>query len=58
MYFQFQKMYSCETVGKGACITRRGAVKNLPYKHHNEKNTNGERGGRVVKDMEFSWVLK
>ena len=27
MYFQFQKMYCRETVGKGACITRRGAVR-------------------------------
>ena len=22
MYFQLQQMYSCKTVGKGACITR------------------------------------
>ena len=28
MCFQFQQMYSCETVGKGVCIAKMGAVRN------------------------------
>ena len=48
-------MYSCETVGKGACITRIGAIK-VQYKHYNGKKTNTEGSG--VKNMEFSGVLK
>ena len=28
MYFQLQQMYSCETVGKGACLARIGGSKN------------------------------
>ena len=28
MSFQLQKMYSCEVVGKGVCITRMGAGRN------------------------------
>ena len=48
-------MHSCEIVGKGACITRMGAVRNYSTNTIMEKNKG--RGG-VVKDMEFLGVLE
>ena len=57
MYFQLQYMYSYETIGKGACIKRMGALKYYSTNTIMEKKqTEGE--GRGVKDMEFSGVLK
>ena len=50
-------MYSCETVGKGASITRMGAVRNYSTNTIMEKKKKqGREGG--VKDMEFSVVLE
>ena len=47
-------MYSCETVGKGACIKRMSAVRNyITNTIMEKKNSKGE-----VKDIEFSGVLK
>ena len=48
-------MHSCEIVGKGACITRMGAVRNCSTNTIMEKN---KRRGGVVKDMEFLGVLE
>ena len=31
MDFQLQKMYSCQVVGKGVCITRMGTGRNYSY---------------------------
>ena len=45
-------MYSCETVGEGACITR--MVQSNYNTNTNERKTNR----RDVKDMEFSVVIK
>ena len=47
-------------MGKGACITRTGAVRKLQYKHYNGKKTNrgGGGGGGGVKNMKFVQVLK
>ena len=47
-------MYSCETMGKGTCITRMGAVRNYSIHYNGTKN----RGRGVIKDMEFSGVLE
>ena len=46
-------MYSFETVGKGACITRMGAVRNYSTNTIMEKN---KQNGREVRDLEFSGV--
>ena len=43
-------MHSCEIVGKGACITRMGAVRNYSTNTIMEKKQSG------VKDTEFSGV--
>ena len=48
-------MYSCETVGKGTCITSMDAVRSYNTKTIMEKK---DRVGRGVKDMEFSGVLE
>ena len=48
-------MYSCETVGKGACITRMGAVRNYSRNTIMDKNKQGVGKGE---DIEFSGVLK
>ena len=50
-------MYSCETVGKGACITRMGAVINYSTNTIMEKKKRGGRG-EGGKHMEFSGVLE
>ena len=50
-------MYSSETVCKGACITRMGAVRKYRENTIMEK-TNKQGIGRRIKDMEFSRVLK
>ena len=55
LYFQLQLMYSSETVGKVAC--KDWGSQNLQYKHHNGKRQT-QVGGWVVKDMDFSGVLK
>ena len=49
-------MYSCETIGKGACIKRMVAARNYSTNTIMEKKTN--RGGGEFKVMEFSGVLK
>ena len=49
-------MYSCETVDKGACITRMGAVRNYSTNCNGKKQ--GEGRGERVKDMEFSGLLE
>ena len=57
MYFQLQKMYSCETLCKGACITRIVEVRNYNTNTIMEKKNKTE-GGGGVKDMEFPRVLE
>ena len=51
-------MYSCETVGKGACIKRMVAVRNYStntiMQKTNIRGRGGGGGGGGVKDMEFS----
>ena len=49
MYFQLQKMYSCETLCKGACITRIVEVRNYNTNTIMEKKTKqrGEAGLRI-----------
>ena len=49
-------MYSCETVGKAACITRMGAVRNYSTNTVMDKKKQWE--GRRSKDIEFLEVLK
>ena len=49
-------MYSCETVGKGACITEMGAVINYSTNAIMKKKKHKQ--GRRVKDMEFLGVLE
>ena len=48
-------MHSCEIVGKSACITRMGAVRNYSTNTIMEKN---KRRGGAVKDMEILGVLE
>ena len=57
MYFQLQKMYSCETLCKGACITRIVEVRNYNTNTILVKKKKTE-GGGGVKDMEFPRVLE
>ena len=48
-------MYSCETVGKGACITEMGAAINYSTNAIMKKKN---KQGRRVKDMELLGVLE
>ena len=50
-------MCSCQTVGKGVCITRMGAVRNYGTNTIMEKPNRGG-GGGGVKDMKFLGVLE
>ena len=56
MYFQLQKMNSCETLCKGACITRIVEVRNYNTNTIMEKKKT--EGGGGVKVMEFPRVLE
>ena len=57
MCFQFQQMYSCETVGKGVCIAKMGAVRNYSTNTIMKKKKKNKQGWGV-KDMEFSGVFE
>ena len=49
-------MYSCETMGKGACIKRMVAVSNYSKNIIIEKTNLRRKGGGRVKDMESCGV--
>ena len=44
MYFQLQLMYSCETVGKGGCMTRMEPARN--YRTNTIMEKDKHRSGR------------
>ena len=49
-------MYSCETVGKGASITRMGAVRNYSTNTIMEKKKNKEeRAGLKIWNFQWCW---
>ena len=44
-------MYSCQTIGKGACIKRMVAVRNYSTNTIMEKNKQGEGGGLRIQNL-------